>query len=106
MSVNNYERQQVLTLEECSIEESSDEPKGMSQFMRSIKEKSKKLVFPALVYLGGTAGSVVSLATGGPIAAPAVIALGAEIIKLLCVMKDANSNRNQMWKLRSCFCQG
>ena len=48
MSVNNYERQQVLTLEECSIEESSDEPKGMSQFMRSIKEKSKKLAFPAL----------------------------------------------------------
>jgi len=95
MSVNNYGGHQVLTLEECNIDESSDEPKGMSHFMRSIKEKSKKLAFPALVFLGVAAGSVASLATGAPIA-PVIIALGTETVKLCSAYKDAKQEKKRL----------
>jgi len=87
MSVKHYNRQ-VLTLEDCNIDDSYDGPKGMSQFMKSIFAKSKKLAFPALLFLGVTAGSVATLATGGP-AVPAVIALGTGTIKMMSAMKKA-----------------
>ena len=97
-SENNYKMQaprEVSTLEEYSVDKSSDEPKGMSQFMKSIQVKATKLAFPALVYLGVTAGTVVTLASGGPIA-PAVIALGTETIKLMSAIKDAYKKKKNL----------
>ena len=84
-------------LQQSSIESETDNPRGFLNLKTSIYVKSKKLAFPALLFLGATAAATVSIASGGA-ALLAILGICGGSIKLLSVMQDIYKEKKKIKK--------